>query len=173
MSFEEVIRKEISELQELHITPETAFEDFAARYLHNCPMDHGGHSIVARGLYVLQLRHWMQHWPYKYANASANANATSSSSPSSIITSTPHTSCNDQLRVYSIADLKGDPEKVRSTMEDVFAYLGLPVHDIEDLGAKNTRAYDRMRPECRTLLEEFYAPFNEALWELLGRKLEW
>ena len=42
----------------LGVTPSTSAADFASLYLSNralCPLGHGGHSLVARGLYALQV----------------------------------------------------------------------------------------------------------------------
>lgn len=58
-------------------------------------------------------------------------------------------------------------------MDGVFTYLNIPPHDCIDVEAKNTRKYDGMSAECRTLLDEFYAPFNAALFEFLDKQLVW
>jgi hypothetical protein len=34
-------------------------EEFATCFLRDLPMGHGGHSMLARGLYALQLRPWL------------------------------------------------------------------------------------------------------------------
>ena len=126
-------------------------------------MDHGGHSIVARGLYVLQLREWYAKWP------------------------------NDQIKILSINDIKSNIasaaaattatvtsdssscSQVQKCMDDVFSYLSLPPIDIEDLSAKNTRAHgQKMSIETRALLDDFYRPFNEALFAFLGKEpMQW
>ena len=142
-SFEAVVREEIAQLRELGISPTCSFELFREKVLRPLPMTHGGHSIVARGLYVLQVRQWAQEWPA------------------------------DQLRVYSINEIKGTKSAVQATMEEVFAFLHLPPHDLEDVEAKNTRSYAPMPEVCRQLLEEFYAPYNAKLFEMLNRELVW
>ena len=53
-TFDEVIDHEIAQLDSFGISSESNFETFQ-KYLATVPMNHGGHSIVARGLYVLQL----------------------------------------------------------------------------------------------------------------------
>lgn len=55
-------------------------------------------------------------------------------------------------------------------MKDVFAFLELPPYTIEDSSAKNTRAYGALHPDTRARLQAFYAPFNEALATMLGRR---
>jgi hypothetical protein len=37
--------------------------EFASKYLSKCPMNHGGHSILARGMYAIQLIPWLQAYP--------------------------------------------------------------------------------------------------------------
>ena len=106
-------------------------------------MGHGGHSIVARGLYHLQLLPYLENYPH------------------------------DQLKIMSIQDIKGDKGKVQQTMFSVFEFLDLPPHDIEDISPKNTREYiSHMSPEIRVALENFYAPFNKKLFTLIGKDLD-
>lgn len=163
MSFEEAVREEIACIQRVGVTPDCSFETFCNGVLKHCPMNHGGHSIVARGLYVLQLREWYAKWP------------------------------NDQIKILSINDIKcakattittttadsssdGQGESgVQQCMDDVFSYLSLPPIDIEDLSAKNTRAHgQKMSAEIRALLDDFYRPFNEALFAFLGKdSMQW
>jgi hypothetical protein len=58
-------------------------------------------------------------------------------------------------------------------MDQVFAFLELPKHRIEDISAKNTRKYAPLSSLMRQKLSEFYAPYNEKLDDLLGRNLNW
>eukprot|EP01041_Mallomonas_annulata_P003704 gene3704-7366_t len=143
MSFEEIIEKEIAELEAAGIEPDSSFELFQRTILQGLPMGHGGHSIVARGLYVLQLQPWMEAFS------------------------------NYQIMVMGSRDIQGDRQKVRKAMTDVYGFLGLRPHDIEDVSAKNTRAYEPMSTEGRERLTAFYEPYNNKLWEMLGRVLEW
>ena len=53
----------------------------------------------------------------------------------------------------------------------VYDFLGLPPHTIIDTAARNTRAYEPIKPETRARLAEFYAPFNRQLFALLGREM--
>jgi hypothetical protein len=143
MTFRQVVDQEIAQLTGAGVAPGCSFEVFRSGVLSRAPLTHGGHSIVARGLYVLQLRRWMQQWPA------------------------------EQLAVHSLSELKGPRAQVQATMERVFAFLDVPSHDIGDLEAKNTRKYAPMPEDCREKLAAFYAPFNAELFELLGRELVW
>ena len=42
---------------------ECSYETFRDSALTDCPMTHGGHSLIARGLYALQLQPWMETFP--------------------------------------------------------------------------------------------------------------
>ena len=68
----------------------------------------------------------------------------------------------------SINDLKGDKTKVQEVMNEVYGFIGLPQHDLDDFEKKNSRDYDKMDADVRQLLEEFYAPYNIALMNMLG-----
>jgi hypothetical protein len=144
MTFDEAVRLEIKSLTDAGVTPHCDFATFQAGALVNCPMDHGGHSVVARGLYVLQLRQWAQAIP------------------------------SNQLLVQSINDIKGGRHEVQGTMDKVFSFLGLPPMDVEDLAPKNVRPHgQKMSEETKSLLEGFYRPYNQELFKFLGRELQW
>lgn len=55
----------------------------------------------------------------------------------------------------------------------MFEFISLPPSDIEDVNPKNSRNYVEMSPQARIRLEEFYAPYNEKLFNLLGKRFEW
>lgn len=55
-------------------------------------------------------------------------------------------------------------------MDDVYAHVGLPPHDVEDDGAKNTRAYGGLSEKTRKRLERFFAPYNDLLRDMLGEE---
>lgn len=142
-TFEEIVESEIRELQDCGVTPDCSYDHFRDSFLATRTMAHGGHSIVGRGLYALQVAEWMRQWPEA------------------------------QLRVMSIAELRGGPEAVQRSLDGVFSFIGVPPIDVTDLEPKNTRSYGVLAPETRAKLEEFYRPFNEQLFTLLGRNLVW
>jgi hypothetical protein len=41
------------------------YDAFKTGFLSGLPMNHGGHSLVARGLYALQLKPWLEAFPGK------------------------------------------------------------------------------------------------------------
>ena len=161
-SFEEVVEEEISYLQENGVKAGMLLEDFSRIVLQPIQnVGHGGHSIVARGLYALQLKPWLDSPVFGGSGVKPT-----------------------QIRVMSIGEIKGGPRAAQSTMDKVFAFVGLPPHDFASssggggeaegsargvLEPKNTRAAAvGMSPATREKLDKFYEPFNQELFKLLG-----
>ena len=148
-SFQEVVEEEITELLAMGVDKEGYnSEDFTRDIVSKRPMGHGGHSIVARGLYAFQLQPWLSAYP---------ATTTADSS----------------ISVYSIGDLAKD--KLEATMQRVYKQAGLPEHVLlaEDSAPRNTReAQVDMEASTRKQLEAFYAPFNELLFAMIERRLD-
>lgn len=83
ISFEEAVDAELSELAALGIKVELyvlivavfdlyenqqdgkiiSYEMLKENYLNSRPMNHGGHSLLARGLYAMQLQPWVEAFP--------------------------------------------------------------------------------------------------------------
>ena len=145
-SFGDIIAEEINVLEAAGITPNSSVADFRGRCLLPIQhMNHGGHSMVLRGLYALQLQPWLASEHF-----------------------------GNSIRVMSIGDIKSGVKHVQSTMDKVFAHIGLPPHEIEEqsLSAKNVRAAaEPIPPKVRAKLQRFYEPFNQRLFELIARDL--
>jgi hypothetical protein len=146
-SFIEIITTEINELKQLgiHSDDNSGYIDhknFITKYVSKQPLTHGGHSIVARGLYAVQLEPWLKEFS------------------------------SDQLLIMTINEIKGDKVKIQKTMDKLFSFIGLPPHDIDDAGAKNTREYTPIDPEAKKILDEFYEPYNLQFCQILGIKRE-
>lgn len=145
-TFEEVIEDEINELQSLGITADSSYEDFKNKFLVSRPITHGGHSLIARGLYAIQLIPWLE-------------------------------ALGQNIMILSIKDISKGKSKdniaVQKTMDKVFSFIGIPPHDIEDLEPKNSRDYQPMNEVTRQKLISFYEPYNQRLWKLLDRNIDW
>lgn len=62
---------------------------------------------------------------------------------------------------------------VQRTMDKVWTHLSVPPYRIQDMEAKNTRAYkDELRQDMKEMLDRFYKPHNERLMLLLSGE-EW
>lgn len=77
----------------------------------------------------------------------------------------------DHLRVYPSEELFRDPDAVAN---DLYGYLGLDTYTLVDKEQYRKGRYDAEK-YATTLrkLAAFYAPFNEELFYVLGRKLPW
>lgn len=62
------------------------------------------------------------------------------------------------------------PEKI---MEQVFNFLGLPVHKIAEYPKINVGSYSSIDPELRQTLSEYFQPYNKLLEEYLNIKFNW
>jgi len=76
----------------------------------------------------------------------------------------------NQFLVLTTAELQKDRQGVA---DKVFKFLRLPDHRIEDVKNSNIGKYTSMRPETRRMLVEYYRPYNEQLYSLLGHRYDW
>ncbi len=167
-------------------------------YLSKCPMGHGGHSLVARGLYVLLLLPWLRMY-----SAGVDENNMNHNNENILYRSS-------QLMILSIDAIKHNKisslglEKqqqqqqqrqqergedghittnlsniptVIDTMHQVYSFIGLPMYEIaeQDASAKNTRDYshDPIDEDCRLMLQEYYQPYNVLLMKVLKCNISW
>lgn len=104
----------------------------------------GKHAPLGRGLYAIQLRHWFQ----------AYEKAGKSQSDFFIIQS-------ERMR----ADKSG-------VYGELLVFLDLQPHELELEREPNAGKYEtEMSKETRDILEDFYKPYNQELYKLLGK--EW
>ena len=78
-----------------------------------------------------------------------------------------------KMSIYSIGDLSST--RVQGNYEACLSCCRIAPHELstEDTVPRNTRETKReMEPEVRALLEAFYAPFNERLFALIGKRLD-
>lgn len=65
-------------------------------------------------------------------------------------------------------------ESFQAVIGGVFEHVGLPPSPVEDKEPKNQRSYPPINPKMQERLRNFYAPYDEALRQLLGRdSLPW
>ena len=75
-----------------------------------------------------------------------------------------------QILILNADDLKKDTE---NTLQQVFEFLGVENHTIENLSHISARKYPKLSDITRKKLIEFYKPHNERLNKLLQRNFEW
>lgn len=76
----------------------------------------------------------------------------------------------DQLLVVPSEALRSDPA---AGYRRVLEHLGAPPHELPRYPAIFEREYPDMAPATRARLNEYFAPFNERLYALLGHDLGW
>lgn len=57
--------------------------------------------------------------------------------------------------------------------EEVLEFLGLPAFKLPEYSNLNKYPYEKMKPETRKRLVEYFRPHNKRLYELLGRQFDW
>ena len=64
LSLEEIVERELKEITEAGITANSSYAEFREKLLKTRPMKyHGGHSLLIRGMYALQLLPFFEQWP--------------------------------------------------------------------------------------------------------------
>jgi hypothetical protein len=79
----------------------------------------------------------------------------------------------EQMLILKSEDFFARPQEV---LRQVFAFLGLPEWEPDPSvfeRKRNSRRYEKMDPQTRRSLEEYFAPHNRRLYEYLGRDLGW
>jgi hypothetical protein len=79
----------------------------------------------------------------------------------------------EQMLILKSEDFFARPREV---LQQVFGFLGLPGWEPDPSvfeSKRNSRKYEKMSPETRRHLEEFFAPHNRRLYDYLGRDFGW
>ena len=75
-----------------------------------------------------------------------------------------------QILTLSTENLNSEPIAV---LKSVFKYLNLPDYKIKKPQRQKQKKYAPMKPQTRKLLIEFFKPYNEKLFGMLGRRFNW
>ena len=76
----------------------------------------------------------------------------------------------EQILIVDANELNNQTEK---TLENIFKFLHISNHKIQDLAKVNVGKYSPMNESTRQLLFDFYKPHNLRLYKLLGRTFDW
>ena len=76
----------------------------------------------------------------------------------------------EQVHILSTDNMEKDPKNV---LQKIFRFLELPDYDIQNPQRKKKAEYEKMSPEIRKKLLEFYRPHNEKFFHTIGKKFEW
>ena len=59
------------------------------------------------------------------------------------------------------------------TISEIFEFLEVPIQKISDLTKQNVIKYPKMKDSTREILINFFKPYNEKLFGVLGRRFNW
>jgi len=59
------------------------------------------------------------------------------------------------------------------TLNQIYEFLNLPKFQAKQYPHYNTSKYSPMKPETRKLLIEYFKPYNEELYKLIGKSFDW
>ena len=76
----------------------------------------------------------------------------------------------EQFLILKSEDLKSNPSEVyNQTIE----FLGLPKHELNSFESYRMRKNPPINDKTRKKLSDFFRPYNEELYQLLGRNFDW
>ena len=76
----------------------------------------------------------------------------------------------EQILIISSEKLQNNTEE---TLSEVFEFLDISKQDINDLTKQNKIGYPKMKDSTREVLNNFFKPYNEKLFNLLGKTFDW
>ncbi len=76
----------------------------------------------------------------------------------------------EQFLILSSEDFYQEPQ---ITMENVFKFLDLPKHQLQDYQKLNSGSYPNIPPSIYSTLSDYFQPYNQKLEEYLGMKFNW
>ena len=76
----------------------------------------------------------------------------------------------EQLLILPSEEFYSDP---KTTMQQVFNFLGLPDYQIQDYPKLNAGSYSSISESLRQKLNDYFQPHNQRLEEYLGMKFNW
>jgi hypothetical protein len=76
----------------------------------------------------------------------------------------------ERLLVLAAEDLFRKPQQ---TFETVQEFLGLPVRQLTLRPRNERRGYPPISPKTKARLKDYYQPYNDRLFDALGRKFDW
>jgi len=116
----------------------------------NIKLNYRGREFLEKSIYVTMLKRW-----YKYFSK-------------------------EQIMIIKSEDFFENPCKVT---DEIFEFLGLSPYDVkakhclkmEDLNMQSLKVqkYTELSKETINLLKNYYKPYNQQLYQLIGRDLEW
>ena len=78
--------------------------------------------------------------------------------------------CKDQFLIIKTEEFEKDTQSV---MNQVFDFLGIPIHQIKLLNKQNVGKYKPMSNSTRKFLIDYFKSHNERLYQFLQQDFEW
>ena len=76
----------------------------------------------------------------------------------------------ENICIISSEDLQVNTDNILS---EIFEFLNIPKQKIQDTTRQNNIEYPKMDVSTRKILNDFFKPYNEKLFELLGKRFNW
>jgi len=76
----------------------------------------------------------------------------------------------EQIHIISTEDFSKEPD---ITLKNIFEFLNVPNKEISNLEKKKVAKYNKMKDETRKDLLDFFKPYNEQLFDLIGKRFQW
>jgi|CXWL01.1.fsa_nt_gi hypothetical protein len=76
----------------------------------------------------------------------------------------------NQILVINSEDLKSNKSQI---LEKTFEFLNVPSYNLGKLEDQNVAKYDPMNSDTKKMLEDFFKPYNQELYDLLNIDFHW
>jgi len=76
----------------------------------------------------------------------------------------------EQFCIVENKDLSKNPQQV---LDKIFEFLNVPHFKLRQEERWNVGKYKKMKESTRKTLEDFFKPYNERLYKLLGQNFSW
>jgi hypothetical protein len=76
----------------------------------------------------------------------------------------------EQLKIIATEELRAEPSRVHAELQQ---FLGLSPHPMAGARDHKVAQYEPMSAQTRERLSDYFAPYNQQLYELIGRDLGW
>lgn len=64
-------------------------------------------------------------------------------------------------------------KNTQNTLEEIFQFLELPSFKIKNIEKHNVGKYPQLKSDTRKMLIDFFKPYNEKLYEIIGTDMGW
>ena len=76
----------------------------------------------------------------------------------------------EQILILTNDEFNADIDK---TLKQTFEFLGLPDYTIKNKIKHNVGKYPKIQESTRKLLVDYFRPYNQELFKLIGKELDW